>query len=128
MIEETPAAEGESRLEATEAPEALDPTAGRPGRPVGVGLASFETERTIGCGTGDEAGRQVGAGEISDRVNEALVVLSPSLRAVFVMRHYEGLALAEIAEALECTVGSVKVHLFRALRKLQEELKDLKEA
>jgi DNA-directed RNA polymerase specialized sigma24 family protein len=41
------------------------------------------------------------------------------------MRHYEGLQLSEIADVLGCTVGSVKVHLFRAVRKLQAELKDL---
>jgi RNA polymerase sigma-70 factor (ECF subfamily) len=65
------------------------------------------------------------ASEIADRVDAALVVLSPSQRAVFAMRHYEGMKLNEIAVALECSVGSVKVHLFRALRKLQVELKEL---
>ncbi len=67
------------------------------------------------------------ANEIDARVQKARDVLSPSQRAVFIMRHYEGLQLAEIAEALGCTVGSVKVHLFRALRKLQVELRDLYE-
>ena len=57
----------------------------------------------------------------------ALVVLSPAQRAVFAMRHYEGLQLADIAKVMGCSVGSVKVHLFRALRKLQQELRDLKE-
>lgn len=64
--------------------------------------------------------------EIEARVQSALVVLSPSQRAVFVLRHYEGLPLAEIAVAMGCSVGSVKVHLFRALRKLQQELHDLR--
>lgn len=68
---------------------------------------------------------QARAGEIDARVHRALAVLSPTQRAVFVMRHYEGLQLSEIAEVLGCTVGSVKVHLFRAVRKLQLELKDL---
>ena len=65
------------------------------------------------------------ASEIADHVHGALSVLSPTQRAVFAMRHYEGLALNEIAEALGCSVGSVKVHLFRALKKLQTELSDL---
>lgn len=69
----------------------------------------------------------VRAGEIDDRVRGALVVLSPSQREVFVLRHYEGLQLAEIAEQMGCTVGSVKVHLFRALKKLRVELNDLYE-
>jgi len=67
----------------------------------------------------------VWANEIDRRVHRALDVLSESQRAVFVMRHYEGMQLAAIAEVLGCTVGSVKVHLFRALRKLQKELGDL---
>jgi RNA polymerase sigma-70 factor (ECF subfamily) len=73
----------------------------------------------------DDPAVQARAGEIDGRVQRALVVLSPTQRAVFVMRHYEGLQLSEIADVLGCTVGSVKVHLFRAVRKLQAELKDL---
>lgn len=68
---------------------------------------------------------QVRALEIDARVQRALGVLSPAQRTVFVLRHYEGLQLSEIAESMQCTVGSVKVHLFRALKKLQVELKDL---
>ena len=63
--------------------------------------------------------------ENHDRVQAAMVILSPSQRTVFVLRHYEGMALAEIAPVLGCTVGSVKVHLFRALKKLKKELADL---
>ncbi len=73
----------------------------------------------------ENTAKAVWAREIAERVDEALVVLSPTQRAVFVMRHYEGLALSDIAESLNCTVGSVKVHLFRAMRKLQKALKDM---
>lgn len=65
--------------------------------------------------------------EIDARVRAALPVLSESQRNVFMLRHYEGLQLNEIAEEMGCTVGSVKVHLFRALKKLREELKDFYE-
>ena len=74
-------------------------------------------------GTEDE----VRAHEIDARVRGSLSVLSPTQRTVFVLRHYEGLSLAEIAEELGCTVGSVKVHLFRSLKKLRKELRDLYE-
>lgn len=63
--------------------------------------------------------------EIDERIREALQVLSPAQTTVFLLRHYEGFRLAEIAEQMNCTVGSVKVHLFRALKKLRVELKDL---
>lgn len=65
--------------------------------------------------------------EIEARIRQALPVLSKSQRQVFLLRHYEGLPLAEIADSMGCTVGSVKVHLFRALKKLQVELNDLYE-
>ncbi len=63
--------------------------------------------------------------EVDARVREAMDVLSPAQRAAFVLRHYEGLAMAEIAPVLGCSVGSVKVHLFRAVRRLRVELHDL---
>ncbi len=69
--------------------------------------------------------RAVRAREIDERVRASLVVLSPAQRTVFVLRHFEGLPLAEIAAELGCTVGSVKVHLFRSLKKLRKELDDL---
>jgi RNA polymerase sigma-70 factor (ECF subfamily) len=68
---------------------------------------------------------QVRAGEIDDRVQIAIGVLSPAQKTVFILRHYEGLQLNEIADTIGCTVGSVKVHLFRALKKMQVELRDL---
>jgi len=63
--------------------------------------------------------------EIDARVRRAMDVLSPAQRTAFVLRHYEGMAMAEIAPVLGCSVGSVKVHLFRAVRRLRAELKDL---
>ncbi|NIA14611.1 MAG: sigma-70 family RNA polymerase sigma factor [Nitrospiraceae bacterium] len=68
----------------------------------------------------------VRAHEIDVRIREALPRLSERQRVVFMLRHYEGLQLADIAAELGCTVGSVKVHLFRSLRKLQKELGDLR--
>ena len=65
------------------------------------------------------------ANEIGEHVHRALDVLSAAQRQVFVLRHYEGLQLAEIADAMGCSIGSVKVHLFRAVRKLRQELEDV---
>ncbi len=72
-----------------------------------------------------DTAKQVRAKEIDARIREALIRLSPAQRTVFELRHFEGMRLAEIAQAQGCTTGSVKVHLFRALKKLQVELKDL---
>lgn len=65
------------------------------------------------------------AKEIDERIREALTRLSKTQKTVFILRHYQGYSLNEIAEHLGCTVGSVKVHLFRALQKLRKELGNL---
>jgi RNA polymerase sigma-70 factor, ECF subfamily len=63
-------------------------------------------------------------GEISDAVYTAMESLSVAQRKVFVLRHYEHMLLNDIAKVLDCSVGSIKVHLYRALRKLRDELSD----
>lgn len=73
-----------------------------------------------------DTGSAVRAQEIEDRIRGSLGLLSQMQRKVFLMRHFEGYSLAEIAEDLHCTVGSVKVHLFRAMKKMRDELIELK--
>jgi RNA polymerase sigma-70 factor (ECF subfamily) len=65
------------------------------------------------------------AAEIGRRLESALSRLSLRQRASFTLRHYEDRSLAEIAEILDLDIGTVKVHLFRAIAKLREELHDL---
>ncbi len=65
------------------------------------------------------------AKQIDGRLRQALQRLSLRQRAAFTLRHYEDRSLAEIAELLDLDVGTVKVHLFRAVEKLREELHDL---
>ena len=65
------------------------------------------------------------AKQIERRLQKALERLSVRQRAAFTLRHYEDRSLAEIAEMLDLDVGTVKVHLFRAVEKLREELHDL---
>ncbi len=62
------------------------------------------------------------AKEIDDRIRLAMGNLSKTQKTVFILRYYQGYSLNEIAEHLGCTVGSVKVHLFRALQKVRNEL------
>ncbi len=65
------------------------------------------------------------AGEITARLNQALERLSPRQKAVFLLRHFEDLSLEEIGCILKLDVGTVKAHMFRAVSKLREELRDL---
>ncbi|MFZ0429144.1 MAG: RNA polymerase sigma factor [Acidobacteriota bacterium] len=63
--------------------------------------------------------------EIGPRIRSALAGLSSQQRMVFVLRHFEGYKLREIAELLDCAEGTVKKHLFTAVRKLREELYEI---
>ncbi len=65
------------------------------------------------------------AGQIGTRLNAALERLSVRQRAVFTLRHHEEMSLEEIGDLLGLDVGTVKAHMFRAINKLREELKDL---
>ena len=75
--------------------------------------------------TDPNAEDQAFARQIRQRLDGAVGKLSLRQRAVFSLRHYEDRSLAEIAEILNLDVGTVKVHLFRAMEKLREELHDL---
>lgn len=55
------------------------------------------------------------------RVEEALQNVSERERTVFLLRHDNDLTLAEIAETMQISTGSVKSYLFRCLRKLRRE-------
>jgi len=75
--------------------------------------------------TRPEAEQRYFAGEIGARLERAMVRLSARQRAVFTLRHYEDLSLEEISRILALDVGTVKAHMFRAVTKLREELRDL---
>jgi RNA polymerase sigma-70 factor (ECF subfamily) len=52
--------------------------------------------------------------ETAARVQAALMTLSPKLRAIAVLRYVEGLSYEELAEALDCSMGTIKSRLNRA--------------
>jgi len=87
-----------------------------------------EDEQTIlqlAPAAGPNAEDKIFAEQIGQRLATALDKLSLRQRAVFALRHYEDRSLADIAGILDLDIGTVKVHLFRAIEKLREELHDL---
>jgi RNA polymerase sigma-70 factor (ECF subfamily) len=72
-----------------------------------------------------EAEERYYATEITARIDKALTRLSGRQRAVFALRHYEDRSLEEIGQILGLDVGTVKAHMFRAVAKLREDLRDL---
>jgi RNA polymerase sigma-70 factor (ECF subfamily) len=63
--------------------------------------------------------------EIARRISSALCLLTPRERMVFEMKHYQGLKLRAIGDALGTTEETVKNSLFRATRKLRAQLEGL---
>jgi RNA polymerase sigma-70 factor, ECF subfamily len=55
---------------------------------------------------------------------DALVKLSPNQRAAIVLRHVEGLDTAEVADRMGIAQPTVRVHLFRARKRLSLLLGD----
>jgi RNA polymerase sigma-70 factor (ECF subfamily) len=66
--------------------------------------------------------RHLAGKEIQARLAAAMERLSPRERIVFEMKHYQGLKLRAIGDALGTTEETVKNSLFRATRKLRSEL------
>jgi RNA polymerase sigma-70 factor (ECF subfamily) len=74
---------------------------------------------------GPNAEDQIMAKQIQRRLELAMGRLSARQRTIFSLRHYDAMALEDIADVLDLDVGTVKAHLFRALGKLREDLRDL---
>jgi RNA polymerase sigma-70 factor (ECF subfamily) len=55
----------------------------------------------------------------------AIDQLSPNQKAVFMLNRYQGLQIKEITEVLGMAEGTVKIHLHRAVKKLQILLQPL---
>jgi len=57
-----------------------------------------------------------------ETVMTALGELTPSQRLMFLLRHYEGMSYDEIAAAMNCSPGTVKKGVSRAIAKLRVKL------
>ena len=88
-----------------------------------------ETHETLdqlaGGGRGVSTDDLVYAGQITERVQEALSDLSPQERAAFLMRHYHGCSIEEICEALNLKTNAAKHSIFRAVKKMRVALRPL---
>lgn len=62
--------------------------------------------------------------EIRGMLDEAIQLLSPPLRAVFLLRDVEGLSIHETADILNISEAAVKTRLLRARLKMQQKLSD----
>ncbi|OGI40108.1 MAG: RNA polymerase sigma factor RpoE [Candidatus Muproteobacteria bacterium RBG_16_62_13] len=65
--------------------------------------------------------------EIASTIRQALEALPEDLRTAITLRELEGLSYEEIAEAMDCPIGTVRSRIFRAREAVDRELKPLLE-
>lgn len=70
--------------------------------------------------------RLLAGGEIGGRILDALGRLSRTERTAFVLRHWQGSSIHDIAEVLGSNESAAKHAVFRAVRKLRSELEPLR--
>jgi RNA polymerase sigma-70 factor (ECF subfamily) len=63
--------------------------------------------------------------EISEVINRAIDALPEDLRAAITLREMEGLSYEEIAQAMDCPVGTVRSRIFRAREAIDKKLQPL---
>ncbi|MGH8273006.1 MAG: RNA polymerase sigma factor RpoE [Gammaproteobacteria bacterium] len=65
--------------------------------------------------------------ELKQTINTAMEELPPELRRAIVLRELEGLSYEEIAQAMDCPVGTVRSRIFRAREAIAKRIEPLME-
>jgi RNA polymerase sigma-70 factor, ECF subfamily len=63
--------------------------------------------------------------QVADAVNRAIERLPEELKTAIVLRELEGLSYEEIAETMNCPIGTVRSRIFRAREAIAEELRPI---
>ncbi|MBI5025914.1 MAG: RNA polymerase sigma factor [Nitrospirae bacterium] len=82
-----------------------------------------DEEKTIEIKAKDNVERELLSRQLNSAITAAVRKLPAKQREVFVMKHLRGMKIHEISEVLNCAEGTVKAHLFRAVKGLQKRLK-----
>jgi RNA polymerase sigma-70 factor (ECF subfamily) len=69
--------------------------------------------------------RELLADEIQVTVNNALENLPPDLREAITLREIEGLSYEDIAQVMDCPIGTVRSRIFRAREAIDEKLQTI---
>ena len=93
------------------------------GKFTGDGAHCPTLESTIPT-TEPQPDQQAELDEKRQQVRAALNTLPTQQRAALILNYYHQMTYKQIAESLDCSVGSVRTHLFRALKKMAAILPD----
>jgi RNA polymerase sigma-70 factor (ECF subfamily) len=95
--------------------------------PAALETAGGERDRVASVAESSAEGnpeRRTSSSQLADRIRAVLDELTPRERTVFELRHYEGLRLRAIGEALGTSEEAAKNCLFRATQKMRAALGD----
>lgn len=87
------------------------------------GDETSRTENELSDGATPEA--ELASRQVAQAVNAAIEALSEDLRQAILLREIEGLSYEEIADAMNCPIGTVRSRIFRAREAIAERLRPL---
>ena len=85
---------------------------------------SIDAASTTTPNTAARPDEALAGGELRIKIENALAKLSDDHRQVVVLKDVQGLAYKEIAEVMDCSIGTVMSRLHHARKKLQSMLED----
>jgi RNA polymerase sigma-70 factor (ECF subfamily) len=74
---------------------------------------------------GDTPERLLMSKQIADTVNAAMAELPEELRTAVTLREIEGLSYEEIAQVMDCPIGTVRSRIFRARESIAQKLRPM---
>lgn len=98
----------------------------RRGQTTAVQLVQFDSEVLFESSLGTQ--ENIYNKLLFESVVNALAELTPAQRLAFLLRHYEGMSYEEIGNAMNCSAGTVKKGVWRAIVKLRARLSPESEA
>lgn len=69
--------------------------------------------------------RALEASELGSAIERAIAALPPKHQAAFILREFEDLSYQEMADVMQCSIGTVMSRLHHARKKLQRALRDM---
>ncbi|MCK5862946.1 MAG: sigma-70 family RNA polymerase sigma factor [Candidatus Hydrogenedentes bacterium] len=83
--------------------------------------------QAVDAKSGGDPSKAAASSELGATIDAAVQQLPPKHQMAFVLREYKGLSYQEMAEVMQCSVGTVMSRLFNARKRLQVTLAPIME-
>ena len=75
----------------------------------------------------DNPQNKLSSDELMEKVNHSIKALPEDLRVALTLREYDGMSYEEIADVMDCPVGTVRSRIFRAREAVEQAIQPLLE-